>query len=160
MITFVQSLVASERVIQFYSCFISYSDQNRDIAERIHNDLQAKGVRCWFAPHDLPIGEPIVRGLDEAIQGTQKLLLVLSKEALASHWVQHEVETALYRQASEGRDILLPIRLDDEVLTRDTPWALRLRQFNIGDFTHWQDRDAYQQAFARLLHDLKAEPSP
>jgi hypothetical protein len=27
----------------------------------------------------------------------------------------------------------------------------------IGDFTAWKDHDAYQQAFTRLLRDLKAE---
>lgn len=42
--------------IQFYSCFISYSNKDRTFAERLHTDLQDRGVRCWFAPHDLPIG--------------------------------------------------------------------------------------------------------
>ena len=42
--------------IQFYSCFISYSAKDQMFAERLHADLQDKGVRCWFAPHDLPIG--------------------------------------------------------------------------------------------------------
>lgn len=31
----------------------------------------------------------------------------------------------------------------------------RTRQ--IGDFSRWKDHDAYQQAFERLLRDLKAE---
>ena len=43
--------------MQFYSCFISYSSENQEFAERLHADLQDKGVRCWFAPHDLPIGK-------------------------------------------------------------------------------------------------------
>lgn len=28
---------------------------------------------------------------------------------------------------------------------------------HLGDFSHWKDHDAYQQAFGRLLRDLKAE---
>ena len=28
---------------------------------------------------------------------------------------------------------------------------------HIGDFTQWQDHDVYQQAFDRLLRDLKAD---
>jgi len=35
--------------------FISYSSKDQAFAERLHADLQNKGVRCWFAPHDLPI---------------------------------------------------------------------------------------------------------
>src|SRR5207302_8972620 len=34
---------------EFYSCFISYSNHDQDIAERLYVDLQSKGVRCWFA---------------------------------------------------------------------------------------------------------------
>src|SRR5262249_1190399 len=42
--------------LQFYSCFISYSSTDHPFAERIHADLQNKGVRCWFAPHDIQGG--------------------------------------------------------------------------------------------------------
>jgi uncharacterized protein YjbI with pentapeptide repeats len=38
--------------LQFYSCFISYASKDHAFAERLHADLQNKGVRCWFAPED------------------------------------------------------------------------------------------------------------
>jgi hypothetical protein len=41
----------------FYSCFISYSSLDEPFALRIHADFQVAGVRCWFAPEDLKIGE-------------------------------------------------------------------------------------------------------
>jgi hypothetical protein len=41
------------QAIETYSCFISYSTKDQEFAERLHADLQNKGVRCWFAPHDL-----------------------------------------------------------------------------------------------------------
>jgi hypothetical protein len=53
-ISYARSLVI--KPIDFYSCFISYSSKDQEFVERLHVDLQAKGVRCWFAPHDLPIG--------------------------------------------------------------------------------------------------------
>ena len=74
--------------IQFYSCFISYSSKDQAFAERLHADLQAKGVRCWFAPHDLPIGAKILDAIDEAIRLRDKVLLVLSEGAIASDWVR------------------------------------------------------------------------
>ncbi len=43
--------------IQYHSCFISYASDNEGIAKRLHADLQASGVRCWFAPHDLKPGD-------------------------------------------------------------------------------------------------------
>jgi hypothetical protein len=42
------------------------------------------------------------------------------------------------------------------VMGTDKPWAAKIRRRHIGDFTHWKDHDSYQQAFARLLRDLKA----
>ena len=65
--------------IQFYSCFISYSSKDQAFAERLHADLQAKGVRCWFAPHDMQTGAKILDAIDEAIRLRDKVLLVLSK---------------------------------------------------------------------------------
>ena len=35
------------------------------LAERLYADLQAQGVRCWLAPHDLTPGEVIVRGITD-----------------------------------------------------------------------------------------------
>jgi len=45
-----------DETIQFYSCFISYFSKDQVFADRLHADLQNKGIRCWFALHDLPTG--------------------------------------------------------------------------------------------------------
>ena len=36
-----------------------YSSQDQAFAERLHADLQSKGVHCWFAPEDMKIGDKI-----------------------------------------------------------------------------------------------------
>ena len=132
--------------IQFYSCFISYSSKDQAFAERLHADLQAKGVRCWFAPHDMQIGAKILDAIDEAIRLRDKVLLVLSEDAIASDWVEGEVTRALDEERERKRPLLFPIRLDDAVLETKEAWARLLRgQRNIGDFTRWKEHDAYQQ---------------
>jgi hypothetical protein len=73
-----------DQPIQFYSCFISYSSWDQKFADRLHADLQNKGVRCWFAPHDLPIGAKILDTIDEAIRLRDKVLLVLSEASIKS----------------------------------------------------------------------------
>ena len=60
-------------------------------AERLYADLQNKGVRCWFAPHDLPIGAKTWDAIDEAIRHREKLLVILSEASIASNWVEDEV---------------------------------------------------------------------
>jgi TIR domain len=67
-----------------YSCFMSYSSKDHDFAERLQADLQNKGVRCWFAPHDLPIGAKTWDAIDEAIKLRDKLLLILSENSIVS----------------------------------------------------------------------------
>jgi hypothetical protein len=154
-VTFMRSLVANP--IDFYSCFISYSTKGKAFAERLHADLQGKGVRCWFAPEDLKIGDKTRLAIDESIRVYDKLLLILTEDSVASHWVEHEVETALAREQEQKRVMLFPIRLDDAVMEIKTGWPAHIKNTrHIGDFTHWKDHDAYLKSFARLLRDLKA----
>jgi hypothetical protein len=148
------------QAIQYYSCFISYSAENEDFAKRIYSDLQNNGVRCWFAPHDLPIGEKILDSIDAAIRLRDKVLLILSEHSIRSKWVGREVTAALEEEELKGgRTVLFPIRLDDAVLVISEPWAAKLRrERNIGDFRRWKDHDAYKQSLDRVLRDLKARP--
>jgi uncharacterized protein YjbI with pentapeptide repeats len=144
--------------LQFYSCFISYSSKDHPFAERLHADLQNKGVRCWFAPEDLKIGDKIRDRIDESIRVRDKLLLILSEHSIASDWVEHEVESALEEERQRGRAILFPVRIDNTVMESNKAWAALIRRTrHIGDFTRWKEHDSYQKAFDRLLRDLKAE---
>jgi len=142
---------------EFYSCFISYSTKDKDFAERLHADLQNNGVRCWFAPEDLKIGDKFRQRIDETIRIHDKLLLILSQNSLNSAWVETEVETAFEKERRGSRTVLFPIRLDEQVMETDRAWAADVRRTrHIGDFTHWKHHHRYQQAFQRLLRDLKA----
>jgi hypothetical protein len=153
-----RALITSTEPIQFYSCFISYSSKDQDFANRLHADLQQKGVRCWFAPEDLKIGDRFRDRIDESIRLHDKLLLILSENSVSSPWVSDEVEAAIEREHREGRTVLFPIKIDDAVMGSEQAWAAAIRRTrHIGDFTRWKDHDSYQKAFERLLRDLKAE---
>ncbi|NTV67538.1 MAG: toll/interleukin-1 receptor domain-containing protein [Chlorobaculum sp.] len=142
--------------IKYYSCFISYSHKDDELAQRVHNDLQAAGVRCWFAPHDMKIGDKIRPVINESIRFHDKILLILSEHSVESDWVEHEVEHALDRERIEKKNILFPVRLDHAVMVSNAGWAGNVkRQRHIGDFSRWKDHDAYKAAFDRLLRDLK-----
>jgi len=114
--------------IQYCSCFISYSHKEEELAQRIHNDLQAAVVRCWFAPHNLKIGDKIRTVIDESIRLHDKLLFILSEHSVQSNWVEHEVEHALDREKIEKKNILFPVRLDESVMDSTTGWAGNIRR--------------------------------
>jgi hypothetical protein len=165
-IEYMASLVGTG--IEFYSLFISYSTHDQEFAERLHADLQAKSVRCWFAPHDMRSGKKVHEQIDEAIRVYDKLLLILSPASMESEWVKTEISKARKREIKEGKRVLFPIRLCSFETLRD--WecfdadagkdsAREIREYFIPDFSNWKDHDAYKLAFDRLLDDLhgKAE---
>ena len=156
LITYTRSLIGHST--DYYTCFISYSSKDQEFAERLYADLQSKGVRCWFAPEDLKVGDKIRPRIDESIQKYDKLLLVLSQYSVTSKWVEFEVETALDKEQEGKPPVLFPVRLDKTVLESTAVWAAHIKRTrHIGDFKQWKNHDAYEKAFARLLRDLKTE---
>ena len=161
-IEYARSLVVS--ALEFYSCFISYSTADQAFADRLHADLQAAGVRCWFAPHDIQPGKKIHAQIDEAIRVYDKLLLILSPASIASEWVREEILHAWAREQRENRPMLFPIALArfDELRAwkcfdadsgRDV--AREIREYFIPDFSTWNtDHDAYRRAFDRVVKSL------
>ena len=144
--------------IQFYSCFISYSTKDEEFARRLYADLQDRGVRCWFAPADLRIGDRFRDRIDESIHLHDKLLLILSDSSVSSPWVRDEVEAAFEREQRENRTVLFPIRIDSAVMETREAWAASIRRTrHVGDFTPWKDQDAYAKTFERLLQSLKPD---
>jgi TIR domain/Pentapeptide repeats (8 copies) len=159
LIEYARALVSTP--IEFYTCFISYASKDHSFTQRLYADLQSNGVRCWFASRDLKIGDHYHQRIDESIQLYDKLVLVLSEHAVQSAWVEREVVTAREKEDHLGHEVLFPIRLDDAVMDTTKAWAADVRRrWHIGDFIQWKHHDAYQQAFERLLRDLKAEEKP
>jgi uncharacterized protein YjbI with pentapeptide repeats len=163
-VAYMKSLVGP-RPFDFYSCFISYATPDQCFAERLHADLQAKGVRCWFAPHDVQGGRKVYEQIDEAIRLYDKLLLILSADSMRSEWVGTEIAAARARERREKRRMLFPIGLAPFDQIRD--WvsfdadagkdsAREIREYFIPDFRNWKSHDCYQAAFDRLLRDLRA----
>jgi hypothetical protein len=68
------------------------------------------------------------------------------------------VETTFEEEAKRNQIVLFPVRLDQAVMETDQAGLVDIRRSrHIGDFSRWKDHDVYQQAFERLLRDLKAE---
>jgi hypothetical protein len=125
-------------------------------------------VRCWFAPHDIQGGKKIREQIDEAIRVYDRLLLILSEHSMASGWIETEIANAHRRETREERRMLFPISLvpyervkEWKAFDADTgkDSAREIREYFTPDFSNWKDHDSYQQAFERLLRDLRAERS-
>lgn len=158
-IAFVQSLVNTD----FYSCFISFTEADDAISERLHNDLQAAGVRCWRWKEDARWGKTLMRSIDEAVRVYDKLVVICSKQSLNAPAVIREIERALQKEddlARQGKDsdVLFPVRIDDYIFAGwDHYRKADVLAKNVGDFRNWHDPAIYRDKLSRLLRDLKAE---
>lgn len=153
--------------VQYHTCFISYTSADEAFCQKLYAALQNKGIRTWFAPHDMRGGLTLHDQVERGIQLNDKLLLVLTEDSMKSNWVKTEIKMARKREKEENRTILFPLRLVDMDAIRD--WTLfdadagedlaaKIREFHIpDDFVNWQDDMEFEIAFQRLLENLRPE---
>jgi WD40 repeat protein len=88
--------------------FISYSGEDRAIAEKVCELLERDDLRCWIAPRDVLPGHDYGIQILDAIESTRVMVLILSAHANASIFVKNEVERAI----SKGK-VVVPLRIQD-----------------------------------------------
>lgn len=149
---------------EFYSCFISYNHADAAFAQRLHDTLQGKGVRCWLDEKDAKLGVPITHNIESGIRLTDKFLLCCSKESLGSGWVNYEIDLALHRETDlrkQGGDVwrIIPLDLDGHLFSPEySGEALRIRNRLAGDFTGWKtDSDKFDRQMARVMQAIRIE---
>ena len=158
--------------LEFYSCFICYSTEDEEFATRLHNDFQAKGIRCWKWDHDARTGRSLWGEIDNAIRVYDKLVLIASESSLKSPAVNREIERALVQEDERLRrklagdtnadcDVLFPVRLDDFIFKGwDHERKADVTKKVIADARGWaNDPAVYGRVLEKLLHDLKSEKS-
>lgn len=162
LITYLPSL--TEQVLQFYSCFISYSHSDASFARRLHDALQGRGIRCWLDEHQLLPGDKIFAEVDRGIRLWDKVLLCCSEGSLTSWWVDNEIEIALAKEQqlwkTRGKEVLslIPLNLDGYMFG---DWAsakaTQIKSRVAADFTGWDhDNEKFEAQFDKLVRALRA----
>ncbi|GER89736.1 hypothetical protein KDW_38980 [Dictyobacter vulcani] len=161
-IEYMRSLVA--KPIEYYTCFISYSSKDEEFAQRLYADLQARGVRCWFAPENLRGGDWFADQIERSIRVYDRLILILSEHSVESTWVEHEVRAAMEKEERFRcenhikKAVLFPIKLDKAIEDAPAQWAATIRrERHMLNFTQWKEHQAYMKSFERLMRDIKRE---
>lgn len=142
----------------FYTCFISYADEDGDFSLRLYRDLWHKGIDCWRWKDDARWGRDLTCQVDEAIRRYDKLVVILSKDALKSEPVVREIMRAIQKEQRESKEVLFPITLDDAVFSWENGYQADLTRKYVGDFKNWSNLSKYDESLARLIRDLRREP--
>lgn len=92
--------------------FISYARRDFKLAEKIANALKDRGIRVFLDKWNIRIGERIAEVIGNGIAGSNYIIVLASKDSMASNWVKAELYTALNYEI-DGKATLLIVKLDD-----------------------------------------------
>jgi uncharacterized membrane protein YeaQ/YmgE (transglycosylase-associated protein family) len=120
------------------TAFVSYSREDMEFAVRLAKDLKAKGAKVWMDKIDIRPGQRWEAEIETAVDGSSRMLVILSPAAIASPNVLAEASLAL----DEGKSVI-------PVLYRDCRVPFRLRPFQYADF-----RSDYSVGLEELLASL------
>lgn len=93
--------------------FISYSHEDRGIAERIAEGLRAGGIDAWLDKYEIIPGDSLIRKIfEEGLAGADVFVVILTASSIKSNWVRQELDVALIRRI-EGITRVIPLKIGD-----------------------------------------------
>ncbi|HNE28425.1 MAG: TIR domain-containing protein [Saprospiraceae bacterium] len=96
-----------------YQVFISYNHSDDLQARLVKRQLEDNGIKVYI-DHDMPAGMFIDKFIDEGLAQSNFLLPIISRNSLASGWVNKEVTAGFLAQRITSKKVI-PVRLDDAV---------------------------------------------
>lgn len=92
--------------------FISHSSKDKEIADKLCEAMEAKGLKCWIAPRDIVPGSEWAVSISDAISTISAMVVIYSENSAASTQVPKELGLADKR----GK-FIIPYKIDDMELT-------------------------------------------
>lgn len=91
-----------------HDVFISYSHTDKYVADGVCANLEANGIRCWYAPRDIRPGEDWAGAIMEAIGEATCFILIFSGNSNQSGQVANEVAAAFNAGCT-----IIPFKLEE-----------------------------------------------
>jgi len=141
--------------IKYYSAFMAYGEPDREYAERLVNDLRARGVPCWFYPTDYTPGKRTWLEIGNVRREAEKIIVLCSVRSLIPDGLLKELED----QINENPDKMIPVSLD--------PWwqekgflvqraGMDLKPFLLDkNYANFHSKSVYEESFEKLLKGLR-----
>lgn len=133
--------------------FISKATADLGIARRLVGLLQAAGFQPWISEDHLPPGPAYAAGLEEALEGSSAVVLVVSDASLSSDNVYKEIDSA-----TDKRLPVLPVTAPGYTFAGRASLPKRWR-FHIGPANIQTDGDL-AAVVAACVDELRADPEP
>jgi len=124
------------------SVFVSHSTADKKFVSALTKALNERGILTCVDDKQIKVGQPIPRGIAEGIASCDFFLIVVSKAAIRSQWVENELNSAYFEVARQRTDTL-PILLEKV----DLP--ILLRPLRYADFSK-----SFENGISELLRSL------
>jgi flagellar basal body-associated protein FliL len=90
-----------------HDVFISYSNEDKSVADAVCSGLETAGIRCWIAPRDILPSEEFDDAIIRAIIDAKLVVVIFSSSIFDSKWAKGEIQTAF----DKGKPII-PFRIE------------------------------------------------
>lgn len=124
--------------------FISHSSKDKEFARILRNSLHAENIDTWFDEDDILVGDDFIQSIEEGLEKSDFIAIVLTPNFETGPWAQKEYRTALTEQINKGKTKILPIKVKESNL------PAMLRSISHADFS----KD-YDQGFKILLRSIR-----
>ncbi|MCO7555100.1 toll/interleukin-1 receptor domain-containing protein [Metapseudomonas otitidis] len=115
--------------------FISYSHADQEKIDMIAGHLVRKRASVWIDRWELKPGDSLINRIQEAVEDSSALLIMLSNASVASEWCKKELTAGLLRELEERRVVTIPVLLEDckiPLFLRDKMYADFRKDFDFG----------------------------
>jgi hypothetical protein len=102
-----------------HQVFISYASEDQATADRVCAALEAGGISCWIAPRNIPPSADWRTAIVEGIDGSRLMVLILSRAADESPFVQREITRAV-----SARIPILPLVVEEASFSADIQFLI------------------------------------
>ncbi|HYP41357.1 MAG TPA: toll/interleukin-1 receptor domain-containing protein [Chloroflexia bacterium] len=151
---------------EFYSCFVTYSPEDKVFAQHVYDTLQRRGIRCWLDELRLLQWQIGVFQLDPGIRISDKILLCCSEHLLTDIGVKNGIELAvsieerLAWKRGEKALLLIPLNLDGYLFKPEwqKSWKGRITERLVANFTGWEhDNSIFETQIEQVVKALMVD---
>src|ERR1700733_9255945 len=93
--------------------FISYSRADAAFVDQLAQKLVMRRHHIWLDRWEMNVGDSLITKIQGALTESDAILIVLSKNSVASEWCKKELNAGLIRELEEKRVLVMPCVIDD-----------------------------------------------
>jgi protein arginine kinase len=99
-----------------YDVFLSHSSRDNEMARALAERLKGDGLEVWLDDWMIQPGDSIPLAIEQGLERSRTLVLLMSQSASGSEWVTLERHIRLFEDPLNRERRLIPVRLDDSPL--------------------------------------------